>query len=139
MSRRSVMLLEVLVGLALLAGLGVWLLRLETEAVRQYHESQNRDQVAAKVEQYYRKIDIDKAGRRRFVWHRTRQRVRGRRSGQRGHDGGSGHRRGNAGGRGDRPFSGCLGVCPRVRFLDRLGRRFSGSRTERELCRTREK
>lgn len=46
---RAVILLEVVVGLALLASLGVWLLKLETQAVRQVRLAAERDRVAARV------------------------------------------------------------------------------------------
>jgi hypothetical protein len=48
---RSFLLLEVVVGLALLAGLGVWLLKLQTASVRQYRAAQQRAEIAALVEQ----------------------------------------------------------------------------------------
>ncbi len=48
---RSFLLLEVVAALALLAGLGVWLLKLEAEAVRQYRTAQQIADVAARVEQ----------------------------------------------------------------------------------------
>jgi hypothetical protein len=47
---RSFLLLEVVVGLALLAGLGVWLLKLQTAAVRQVYAARLRTEVATRVE-----------------------------------------------------------------------------------------
>ena len=49
--RRSYLLLEVVVGLALLATLGVVLVRLQAGARRQYRQAQERDQIAAQAEQ----------------------------------------------------------------------------------------
>lgn len=49
-STRSFTLLEVVISLALLAGLGVWLLQLEASAVRQVREARSRAQLAARVE-----------------------------------------------------------------------------------------
>ncbi len=48
---RSFLLLEVVAALALLAGLGVWLLKLQTAAVRQYRTAQEIAEAAAQVEQ----------------------------------------------------------------------------------------
>jgi hypothetical protein len=47
---RSFLLLEVLLGLALLAGLGVWLLKLQGESLRQYRYALRREEIATKVE-----------------------------------------------------------------------------------------
>ncbi len=49
-TRRCYLLLEVLVGLALLAGLGVWLLTLQSAALRQYHAAQRRAKAARQVQ-----------------------------------------------------------------------------------------
>ena len=49
-TRHSYLLLEVLVGLALLAGLGVWLLTLQSAALRQYHAAQRRAKAARQVQ-----------------------------------------------------------------------------------------
>lgn len=51
MLRRSMLLLEVVVGLALLAGLGVWLLKLQAASIRQVREAGQRAAVASLVEQ----------------------------------------------------------------------------------------
>ena len=50
--QRSFTLLEVVVGLALLAGLGVWLLKLQAAAVGQYHAARQRAENAARVEAF---------------------------------------------------------------------------------------
>lgn len=47
---RAYLLLEVLVGLALLAALGAWLVRLQGAAVRQYRQAEQRALLAAQVE-----------------------------------------------------------------------------------------
>ena len=47
----SFLLLEVVVGLALLAGLGVWLLKLQAASLRQYRVAQQREEIAVLVEQ----------------------------------------------------------------------------------------
>ena len=49
--RRALLLLEVLVGLALLAVLGVWLLKLETAAIRQYRYAAQQQRAAVLVEE----------------------------------------------------------------------------------------
>jgi type II secretory pathway pseudopilin PulG len=49
--RRCFLLLEVVAALALLAGLGVWLLKLQADAVRQYRSAQQLAEVAARVEE----------------------------------------------------------------------------------------
>jgi hypothetical protein len=51
MRRGSFLLLEVVVGLALLAAVGVWLLKLQAASVRQYDIARRRGAVAARVEQ----------------------------------------------------------------------------------------
>jgi hypothetical protein len=43
--------LEVVVGLALLAGLGVWLVQSQADALRQYRRAEQRQRIAAQVEQ----------------------------------------------------------------------------------------
>jgi len=48
---RSYLLLEVVVGLALLASLGVGLLKLQAAALRQCHHAEQRAQIATQVEQ----------------------------------------------------------------------------------------
>ena len=48
--RRCLLLLEVLVGLALLAGLGVALVKLQGDALRQVHNAQHRERIAQQVE-----------------------------------------------------------------------------------------
>lgn len=48
--RRSLLLLEVLVGLALLALLGVSLLCIRSGALRQFHAAQRRSEIAQRVE-----------------------------------------------------------------------------------------
>lgn len=48
--RRSFLLLEVIVSLALLALLGVWLLKLQSSAVRQFREARLRADVTRRVE-----------------------------------------------------------------------------------------
>ena len=48
--RRSFLLLEVVVGLALLAGLGVALLKLQAAALRQYRRAREQMEVAQQVE-----------------------------------------------------------------------------------------
>jgi hypothetical protein len=48
--RRSLLLLEVVVGLALLALLGVWLVQLQAAALRQHRETRLRDDVVQRVE-----------------------------------------------------------------------------------------
>lgn len=50
MRARSFTLLEVVIGLALLAGMGVWLLRLQADALRQYRLTRLRSEVAGRVE-----------------------------------------------------------------------------------------
>jgi hypothetical protein len=51
MKRRGLLLLEVVVGLALLALLGVWLVRLQAASLRQHRDARLRDQVVQQVEQ----------------------------------------------------------------------------------------
>ena len=51
MRPRSFTLLEVVIGLALLGGMGVWLLGLQSDALRQYRYARMRSQVAERVEQ----------------------------------------------------------------------------------------